>query len=49
MEHPNAAPIRRLHKARDRNDEDAFRCVLSEGVLWYEPDGLRLALVRRRA
>ena len=38
MEHPNAALIRRLYEARDRNDDDAIRSVLSEGVVWHEPD-----------
>ena len=38
MEHPNAALVRRLYEARDRNDEDTIRSVLSEGVVWHEPD-----------
>ena len=37
-EHPNAATIRALYEARDRNDEDVIRSVLSEGVVWHEPD-----------
>lgn len=38
VEHLNVALIRNLYEARDRNDEDAFRSVLSEGVVWHEPD-----------
>ena len=38
LEQPNAALVRRLYEARDRNDEDAIRSVLSENVLWHEPD-----------
>ena len=38
MEHPNAALVRRLYEARDRNDEDAIRSVLSDSVVWHEPD-----------
>ena len=38
VEHPNVALIRRLYEARDRNDEDATRSVLSEDVVWHEPD-----------
>ena len=37
-EHPNAVLIRRLYEARDRNDEEAVRSMLSEGVVWHEPD-----------
>lgn len=38
MEHPNAALVRRLYEARDRGDEGAIRAVLSDDVLWHEPD-----------
>lgn len=38
MEHPNAALVRRLYEARDCNDEDTIRSVLSDDVLWHEPD-----------
>ncbi len=38
VEHPNAALIRRLYEARDRNDEDAIRSMLSGDVVWHEPD-----------
>ena len=38
MEHPNAALIRSLYEARDRHDEGTIRSVLSEGVIWHEPD-----------
>ena len=38
MEHPNAALIRKLYEARDRHNEDAIRSLLSEGVIWHEPD-----------
>ncbi|WP_166394861.1 GNAT family N-acetyltransferase [Rubrobacter marinus] len=37
-EHPNAALIRCLYDARDRNDEGAIRSVLSGDVIWHEPD-----------
>ncbi len=38
VEHPKVALIRNLYEARDRNDEDAIRSVLSEDVVWHEPD-----------
>lgn len=38
MEHPNAALIRRLYDARDRNDEEHIRSALSEDIVWHEPD-----------
>ena len=38
VEHPNVALIRNLYEARDRNDEDAIRSVLSQDVVWHEPD-----------
>lgn len=38
MDHPNAALIRNLYEARDRDDEGAVRSVLSEDVIWHEPD-----------
>ena len=38
MEHQNAALIRRLYDARDRDDHDAVRSLLSGDVVWHEPD-----------
>ncbi|MDP9456103.1 MAG: hypothetical protein CYG60_22560 [Actinobacteria bacterium] len=38
MEHPNSALIRRLYEARDRDDYDAIRSLLSGDVVWHEPD-----------
>ena len=37
-EQPNAALVRRLYEARERNDEGTIRSVLSEDVVWHEPD-----------
>ena len=38
MEHPNAASIRRLYEARERDDYGAVRSLLSDDVVWHEPD-----------
>lgn len=38
MEHPNAALVRELYKARAEKDHEAVRAVLSEDVVWHEPE-----------